>query len=220
MATPKAQRIGIWIIAIVMTLGAVGVYFVAILANNNDQAQADQQQNILKQYQSDYAKYQAKVNQQGDELSKTYYDQFVPYASRVAVFDKALAEKELATEDIVVGEGEVVDGNTKLALYYVGWNPNGKVFDQSIENGKLKAPLAVANGLTQAGLIEGWKEGLIGMKIGGVRELTIPSAKAYGSQGGGSDDIPADTPLKFVVMAIPLPEQFPEPETPKELQQY
>ncbi len=44
MATPKAQRIGIWIIAIVMALGAVGTYFVVIMANDNDQIAYDKQQ--------------------------------------------------------------------------------------------------------------------------------------------------------------------------------
>ena len=42
------------------------------------------------------------------------------------------------------------------------------------------------------------------MRLGGVRELTIPSDKAYGEKGQGND-IPANTPLKFIVMAVPKP---------------
>jgi FKBP-type peptidyl-prolyl cis-trans isomerase FkpA len=67
-------------------------------------------------------------------------------------------------------------------------------------------------------LIQGWKEGMKGMKIGGIREITIPSDKAYGESGQG-DDIPANTPLKFVVMAIPAPAAIEQPEVPAALYQ-
>ena len=68
-------------------------------------------------------------------------------------------------------------------------------------------------------MIEGWKKGLVGMKIGGVRELSIPSDLAYGKNGSG-EKIPADTPLKFIVMAIPQPEEIPEVEMPQLVKDY
>lgn len=216
MATPRSQRIGIWIILITMVIGAVGVYFVAILANNNDQSQQLSQQQAYEKYQKDYEAYQAKVDAQGDELSKTYFEQFSQYASQVAAFDATTSNTTLSSEDLKVGDGETIDDSTKFAAYYIGWNPSGKVFDQSIDGEKLKAPLAVADGLEKAGLITGWKEGMKGMKIGGVRLLTIPSEQAYGKQGSG-EDIPADSPIRFVVMAVALPEQFPQPSMPPEL---
>jgi FKBP-type peptidyl-prolyl cis-trans isomerase len=49
-------------------------------------------------------------------------------------------------------------------------------------------------------VIKGWSEGIPGMRIGGRRELVIPSALAYGSQGGPS--IPPNTPLLFVIDAL------------------
>ena len=123
---------------------------------------------------------------------------------------------------MVIGEGEEINGTTKFAAYYIGWNPKGKVFDQSIDGTKLKSPLYDAVGLNagldSASLIEGWKEGMKGMRIGGVREITIPSDKAYGERGQG-DDIPANTPIKFVVMAIDAPASIPQPEVPMELYQ-
>lgn len=203
MATPRAQRIGIWVITVVMAIGAIGVYFVAILANNNDTADKTQLQQI-------YTEYNAKVQAQATELSKTYYPIFSPFASRVRSFEKAAAQEKLVTDDLLVGDGETITDTTKFAAYYIGWDPDGTIFDQSISNGALQAPLSISTGLTNASLITGWKEGMIGMKIGGVRELTIPSEKAYGSSGSGST-IPADTPLKFVVMAISLPEEIPVP---------
>lgn len=203
MATPRSQRIGIWIITVVMAVGSVGVFFVAIIANNNDAAKTEKTNQA-------YSEYSAKVAAQTKELSDRYYATFSQFASRVGSFEKAAAQEELVTEDLLVGDGETITDTTKFAAYYIGWDPNGTIFDQSISNGALKEPLSISDGLANAGLITGWKEGMIGMKIGGVRELTIPSEKAYGSSGSGST-IPADTPLKFVVMAISLPETIPVP---------
>ena len=204
MATPRSQRIGIWIITVVMAIGSIGVFFVAILANNNDSADSTTLQEI-------YTEYSAKVQAQTTELSDKYYATFSQFSSRVHSFEKAAAQEKLVTEDLLVGDGETITDTTAFAVYYIGWDPDGNIFDQSISSGALKEPLSISTGLANAGLIDGWKEGLIGMKIGGVRELTIPSEQAYGSSGSGST-IPADTPLKFVVMAIPLPEEIPVPE--------
>lgn len=207
MATPRAQRIGIWVITVVMAIGAVGVYFVAILANNNDSAKTSS-------YQATLAEYQQKVAAQAAELSTKYYATFSPFASRVHSFEKAAAQEKLVTEDLLVGDGETITDTTPFAAYYIGWNPDGTIFDQSISGSSLKAPIGASvgldKGLANAGLITGWKEGMIGMKIGGIREITIPSEKAYGSAGSGSQ-IPADTPIKFVVMAIPSPAEIPVP---------
>lgn len=203
MATPRSQRIGIWVITVVMAIGAIGVYFVAILANNNDNADTAKQQ-------AAYTEYSQKVAAQTKELSDKYYAIFSPFASRVHSFEKTAAQEKLVTEDLLIGDGETIADTTPFAAYYIGWDPDGNIFDQSISNGALKAPLSVSTGLVNASLITGWKEGMIGMKIGGVRELTIPSEKAYGSTGSGTT-IPADTPLKFVVMAIPNPEEIPIP---------
>jgi len=197
MATPRSQRIGIWVITVVMAVGAVGVYFVAILANNNDSSKSSS-------YQAALTAYNQSVAAQAAELSAKYFAIFSQYSSRVHSFEKAAAQEKLVTEDLLVGDGETIAGDTKFAAYYIGWDPNGNIFDQSITASALKAPISISTGLTNAGLIVGWKEGMLGMKINGVRELTIPSEKAYGSSGSGST-IPADTPLKFVVMAIPLP---------------
>ena len=116
------------------------------------------------------------------------------------------------------GDGAEVKDDTKFAVYYIGWNAKGEVFDQSIADGKLKAPFAI-NGPANTAVIQGWKEGLVGMKIGGVRELTIPADKAYGSQGQG-DKIPANAPLKFVIMAIEKPAEIPQPEMPEIIKRY
>lgn len=217
MATTKFQRWGILTILIVTVVGTVGSFAVMILASKNDAADTAAYQAAYTKYQEEYEAYQAKVDAQGDELSATYYATFSPYSSRVGTFDLD-SVKELVKTDIVVGDGEEVTGTTKFAAYYIGWNPKGKVFAQSIDTtaNKLKAPLSIADGLDNASLVTGWIEGMKGMKIGGVRELTIPSDKAYGETGQG-DDIPANTPLKFIVMAIPAPATIEQPAIPDEL---
>ncbi len=204
MATSNAQRIGIWVIAVVMAVGTIGSFFVVILANDNakiDQAsQASKQEELNKKYQE----YQDKVSAQADELSKTHYPVFVAYKDKVAPFNKADVTS-VTTEDLKIGDGEEIQDGTKYSAYYIGWNPEGKIFDQSIDGEKLKSPIS------GSGLIEGWTEGVKGMKIGGVRIITIPADKAYGDKGQG-DDIPPHTPLKFLVYAIASPEEIPIPD--------
>lgn len=202
MATPRSQRIGIWIIAIVLGIGTLGSFLVMAL---NVQNQSTDETTLQKESDD----YQAAVATQTTQLSNKYYAEFGKYASIPAVFTASDVTK-LTTNDLKIGDGETVTATTAYNAYYIGWNPQGVVFDQSISDGALKAPIAGGN------LITGWNEGVIGMKIGGVRELSIPSDKAYGETGAG-DNIPANTPIKFVVMIIPKVEDVP---IPAELLQY
>ena len=204
MATPKHQRIGIWIIAVVMLVGTLGSFAIIILADKNQKVDTAKSQELQAQYQKIINEYQAKVDAQAGELSGKYYAEFSQYASVPAAFE-ADSVKELTKEDLKVGDGEEVKAGKGNVAYYIGWNPKGKVFDQSIDGDKLKAPFPIDNA------IEGWKEGAEGMKVGGVRLITIPAAKAYGEQGSG-EDIPANTPLKFIMFVIPTPEKIPDPD--------
>ena len=227
MATSKAQRWGILVILIVTVVGTLGSFAVMALSTQNDAADAAKQQKIVQDYQAAYAEYQTKVDAQTKELSDKYYATFSPYASRVNTFDRD-SVKSIATEDLVVGEGAEITGTTKFAAYYIGWNPKGKVFDQSIDGDSLKEPIyhskpeqgfvGLDEGIDKASLIEGWKEGMKGMRIGGIRMITIPSDKAYGEQGSG-DDIPPNTPIAFIVMAVEPPSAIATPEIPVELLQ-
>ena len=217
MATTKGQRIGIWVIAGMMFLGTVGGFVAMMVAPGNEA----KDQAAFKKAQDEYAKAtderKKKVEAQANELSQKYYGKFSEFSSRVGAFEVGDV-KELVKEDLVEGEGAEVKDDTKLAVYYIGWNAKGEIFDQSIADGKLKAPLNM-DGPANTAVIQGWKEGLIGMKIGGVRELTIPADKAYGDKAQG-DKIPANSPLKFVVMAIEKPANIPEPEMSEVMKQY
>ena len=80
----------------------------------------------------------------------------------------------------------------------------------------MKPPFSISTGLDTTSVIEGWKEGIKGMRIGGVRLLTIPSDKAYAEAGSkdasGNENIAPNMPLKFIVMAIPTPAEIPQPD--------
>ena len=211
MAT-KGQRVGIWIIAGTMMIGTIGGFVAMMIEPSN----ASRDEAALEAANAEWEAAQAEVDKlleaQAVELSAQYFDTFSPFAKRVGTFDAGTVS-ELGIEDIVVGDGEEVVADTKLAVYYIGWTPDGNIFDQSIDGGALISPFAI-DGPATASVIEGWQQGLIGMRIGGVRELTIPSDLGYGEAGSG-DNIPANTPLKFVVMAITAPEEIPDAEIPQ-----
>ena len=214
MATQKAQRIGIWIIAIVLTVGTLAGFVAIVLAPKNQAMDQAKLTALSAEYQASQDEYQKKVDAQATELSAQYFDEFNQYSSRVAAFDKE-GITTLGTEDLKVGDGAEITAESTFSAYYIGWNPTGEIFDGSIDGTKLKAPLSV----TPGSVIKGWTEGVIGMKVGGIRELTIPSDKAYGEAGSGGK-IPGNTPLKFVLMIIPAPETIPQATIPPELLKY
>lgn len=214
MAATKGQRIGIWIIAAFMAVGTIGSFAIIVLANSNDQKDQARINQLTTDYQKQTEAYQAKVDAQAAQLSEQYFETFNQYASRPATFDKA-SVTELKTEDLVVGTGDDITAESTFTAYYIGWTPDGNIFDSSLADGKLKAPITAAPG----GVIKGWTQGAAGMKVGGIREMTIPSDLAYGESGQG-ETIPSSTPLKFVVMIIPTPEVIEQPDMPQELINY
>ena len=224
MATSTAQRVGIWVIAVAMIVGTLAGFIAMILSSEND---TSSQQAVAK-YQAEYATYQQKIDVQTKELSGKYFSEFNAYSTAPAAFDAATVT-ELSTKDLKVGDGEAIGEKSSYGVYYIGWNPQGKKFDSSLsdDGASLKQPLLrkedgawVFPGGQSGGVIEGWTEGLKGMKVGGVRELTIPSKLAYAERGQG-EDIPANTPLKFIMMVIPRFDEIKAPEvTPEMMQAY
>jgi peptidylprolyl isomerase len=105
------------------------------------------------------------------------------------------APKTLKVEDLIEGKGAAAKSGDKIAVRYVGvLFDNNKEFDSSWKRGK--APFQLTLG--QGQVIPGWDQGLLGMKVGGRRELTIPPNLAYGPQGQPPTIKPNET-LVFVV---------------------
>ena len=101
---------------------------------------------------------------------------------------------ELGVEDLVEGEGEEATKGSKVSVHYVGVAfSTGDEFDASWNRGQ---PFEFKLGAGQ--VIPGWDAGVEGMKVGGRRKLTIPSAMAYGARGAGGVIQPHE-PLVFVV---------------------
>ncbi len=105
---------------------------------------------------------------------------------------------ELIIEDIQNGTGEPVKSGDTLTVHYLGTLENGAKFDSSYDRG---TPFKVQIGVGQ--VIKGWDDGLLGMKAGGKRKLTIPPEMAYGSQGAG-DVIPPDSTIIFEVELVSI----------------
>ena len=106
---------------------------------------------------------------------------------------------ELKVTTIKEGTGEPSKNGDTLDVHYVGvLSKDGTEFDTSDDRG---APLVVTLGAGQ--VIQGWEEGLIGLKVGGRYQIDIPAEKAYGANGAG-ESIPPNAGLTFVVdiMAI------------------
>jgi FKBP-type peptidyl-prolyl cis-trans isomerase len=98
--------------------------------------------------------------------------------------------------DIKVGTGEVAQAGQSAKVHYTGWLTTGKKFDSSVG----KAPFEVTP-LGDAPVIKGWNEGIIGMKVGGKRQLRIPPELAYGADGYPGV-IPANSTLIFDVQLL------------------
>lgn len=93
-------------------------------------------------------------------------------------FIEGPAPTELVIEDIVVGDGAEAEPGANVEVHYLGVDfESGEEFDSSWGRGEtINFPLA--------GLIQGWQDGIPGMKVGGRRQLVIPPALAYGETGG------------------------------------
>jgi FKBP-type peptidyl-prolyl cis-trans isomerase len=195
------QRIGIIIVAIAMIGSTLALYAGIVLSYNNSGTQ-NALSDTEKQARFDelYAEYMARIDAQAVELSATYFDEFVTYKSRVKSFNAA-AITEVTHTDLKIGDGaEVTEGFTDYSAYYIGWLSDETIFDASFNDPA--NPSTLTPPLSGGNMIEGWNVGIIGMKIGGIREISIPAELAYGDQERGS--IPANSPLKFIVMLIPL----------------
>lgn len=104
----------------------------------------------------------------------------------------------LQYRDVVIGKGALAATGQSVQVHYTGWlqNPDGsagKKFDSSKDRGE---PFGFPLGGGR--VIRGWDEGVAGMRVGGMRRLTIPATLGYGSRGA-ADVIPPNSTLIFDV---------------------
>jgi FKBP-type peptidyl-prolyl cis-trans isomerase FkpA len=105
---------------------------------------------------------------------------------------------DLKIEDIREGTGKEAKTGDAVAVHYVGTLTDGKKFDSSRDRG---SPFSFRLGAGQ--VIRGWDQGVPGMKVGGVRKLTIPPDMAYGARGF-PPVIPPNSTLVFEVELVEI----------------
>ncbi len=122
----------------------------------------------------------------------------VAAGAKVAVAEAAwiTTKSGLKYRDIKVGTGEEVTMGSTPSVDYTVWLWDKGAKGTQYDSSKGKQPYPVAN-IGHGQVIAGWNEGLIGMKVGGVRELMVPPALAYGEPGRGP--IPPNATLFFEV---------------------
>lgn len=107
----------------------------------------------------------------------------------------------LQTEILKEGEGDVATTGDQISVHYIGTLTDGTPFDSSRDRG---TPFTLTLGT--GSVIKGWEEGLVGMKVGELRRLTIPAELGYGDRAVST--IPANSTLIFEVELLSV--QHPE----------
>merc|ERR1719192_328997 len=129
-----------------------------------------------------------------DKTTKTPKDKAAKYAATPGKTPKRTVKGGVQVEDLKEGSGPEVKAGNLVGMHYEGkLSSNNKQFDACQAPSK---PLKFKVGTGQ--VIKGWDVGLMGMKVGGKRKLTIPAAMAYGKEGN-PPDIPPNSTLVFEV---------------------
>ncbi len=103
---------------------------------------------------------------------------------------------DLEIEDQIIGEGDEAVAGQTVEVHYTGWLTDGTKFDSSHDRSD-----TFSFKLGAGQVIQGWDQGVAGMKVGGARKLTIPPGMGYGEAGAGGV-IPPNATLVFKVELI------------------
>lgn len=170
-----------WIAIVAIVFFFVGGPVLAAWMSNRD---AQQQKKEQEEYQKQYEEAIKKAQEEETNKPKEY--------------DETLKFGEITKLEVIdekTGDGtEIREGDKFVAKYRLALAQDGEI----VEDGELdKNPLSGEYyTLQKPGLIDGWVEGMIGMKVGGVRVIKVPSEKGYGESGQG-EKIGPDTDLVF-----------------------
>ena len=190
------QRLIFALVAAVLLGSSLAAYVLIVMGNGT----INYSKMTMDQLETAYSDKLAEVETVSAKLSEKYFEEFKSYKSNVKAYNSTTANSNgVQSKDLKEGNGETVTEKNYDA-YYIGWCANEEVFDSSFDNYTEPTSLKTPLDLSSVSLIEGWYLGAEGMKIGGVREITIPGSLAYGETTeicGGKN-----SPLKFIIMAI------------------
>lgn len=209
LKTSLSQRIVIGIIAVLLLASTIAIYALIVLNGEKNKATSSVKKEELAAVTKELTAKQDELKAVSDRMSKQYFGTLNSFRNKVKAYNAETVQNAgLKPTDLKIGTGAEITNSTKsYYAYYIGWCPDESVFDSSFDDAKkptsLKAPLAVTN---PASLIAGWSEGIKGMKIGGVREVDIPGALAYGNEREicGAKN----SPLKFIILPVNVTEEY------------
>ena len=118
--------------------------------------------------------------------------------TKLADSDYEPTSSGLMYHDLQIGSGASPQKGQKVTVHYSGWLTNGKAFDSSLKRNK---PFTFEIGKRK--VIRGWDEGVLTMKVGGRRQLKVPSALGYGAVGS-PPVIPKNATLIFEVELLEI----------------
>lgn len=197
LKTSPKQRFFIILIAVLMVGSIIASYAAIVIAGSNGTSTTSSSIDEAKvaELKADYDEKQAEFK----ELAQGDFEEFIKYKSEITAYNETAANTGgVTTKDLKTGTGrEIGEDDEDYLAYYVGWCADETVFDSSFDNAT--SPTAFTKILDASlGMIEGWTLGVAGMKIGGVRVITVPGELAYGDTMeicGGTNK-----PLKFMIM--------------------
>lgn len=193
------QRVIIIVVAVLLLGSTMLAYMFIVMSGGNDGASSVD--TTVEELTAKYDAKNAELEEASKPLSDKYLASFKSYQSNVKSYNAANANADgLQTTDLKVGDGKTLtEDDLDYYAYYIGWCADGSVFDSSFDDyenpTKLKTPVDPS-----MGLIEGWNQGVVGMKVGGVRQISINGDLAYGENKeicGGTN-----SPLKFIIQVI------------------
>lgn len=174
----NATRIAILVAVAGMIFSSLGLTLVLLLqSDSNDSAQSQQE------------KLQQQIQEQQQKEASMPKD---PLPGYEAVAFDAASVTALKVETIKQGDGPAATKDSTVTANYFGWTSDGKIFDSTNKGGSVTPIPFPLNGV-----IQGWTDGLNGVKQGSVVKLTIPGDQAYGNKDNG-DGRPFG-PLAFIV---------------------
>ena len=195
MARGSGQRIFILVIVAVFFLSTFALTGIIVL----DQIRSsDSTSNIANRNNSDQLtpEQEASLNEAIEE--NRVNDESKLEGTKLTGFEPIEGVEKLQIVDTKEGDGEEVKpGDTVTAHYTGALAKDGTIFQSSLDTG---APIP----FSLNGVIEGWKEGVPGMKVGGERRLIIPAEQAYGESGTAG--IPPNSDLVFDIVLVKIGE--------------
>ncbi|MEX0918225.1 MAG: FKBP-type peptidyl-prolyl cis-trans isomerase [Candidatus Paceibacterota bacterium] len=144
---------------------------------------------------------QGETAERSQQASVVVADDVTRDAARANAIVEASAETgkvdRLIIDDVVLGTGDAAEEGDTISVHYIGTLESGQQFDNSHTKGE---PFVFTVGAGK--VIEGWEEGVVGMKEGGQRILVVPPELGYGKSGYGP--IPGNATLVFAIELIEI----------------